>query len=81
MRDGCVVFATQSVRSNLRQAARRAYAGEVDVFVVHCNETGGLYAVPVQDAPAGGEMRLRVSPAANGQRVGIRWAAQYQLPA
>jgi hypothetical protein len=43
-------------------------------------DTEGVYALDVEDA-ASSEGALRVEPAANGQEKGIRWAADYELPA
>jgi hypothetical protein len=79
LRNGTIVFNTQSVRSNMRGAYRRTYVGEIDYFAVHCQATDGVYFVPIEDAP-GGQGRLRLAPAINNQAVGIRWAADYELP-
>lgn len=80
LRNGAVRFRTQSVRCNSRRAYIRGYAGEIDVFLVYCAETGGTYAVPVDEARQS-EGALRVAPARNGQTRGIRWATEYELPA
>jgi hypothetical protein len=81
LRNGVVVFSTRSVRTNTHQTFFRDYTTEeVELFLVHCPETGAIYAVPVADAPAG-HGYLRVDPAKNGQRERIRWARDYELPA
>ena len=81
LRKGVVVFSTRSVRTNTRQTFFRDYTTkEVELFLVHCPETGAIYAVPVADAPAG-HGYLRVDPTKNGQEAGIRWARDYELPA
>ncbi len=81
LRKGVVVFGTRSVRTNTRQTFFRDYTTkEVELFLVHCPETGAIYAVPVADAPAG-HGYLRVDPTKNGQEAGIRWARDYELPA
>jgi hypothetical protein len=80
LRKGCVEFSTQSVRANTRQVILRGYKGEADLFLVHCPETNGIYAVPVDEAPTG-HGYLRVEPTRNGQQQGIRWARDYELPA
>lgn len=54
--------------------------GQVDLFIVYCPENRGLYAIPVEEVPPTG-MYLRVADARNGQRKGVRWAADYELPA
>jgi len=61
-------------------AERRSYVGEVDVFIVYCPDLDRIYAIPVDDVPLS-EGSLRVEPTANGQKKGIRWAADYELPA
>jgi hypothetical protein len=80
LRNGTVAFSTTSVRSNTRQTFFRGYSGEVELFLVYCPETDGIYAVPVDEAPAG-HAYLRVKPARNGQEERIRWARDYELPA
>lgn len=81
LRGGVVEFRTRSVRSNTARTATRGYVGEADIFLVHCPDTGGIYSVPVNDAPRGGHMYLRVDPTRNGQTQGVRWAKTYELPA
>jgi hypothetical protein len=51
-----------------------------DLFLVYCPDTAQVYAVDVDEA-ASSLGSLRVAPAANGQARGIRWAADYELPA
>ena len=80
LRNGCVVFQARSVRANRTGWFGRAYEGEVDLFVVYCPELARLYAVPIEVAPHGGG-RLRIDPTANNQARGVRWAADFELPA
>ncbi|HEX2161755.1 MAG TPA: group I intron-associated PD-(D/E)XK endonuclease [Thermoleophilaceae bacterium] len=80
LRRGVVHFNSESVRSNSKAALRRAYDGEAEIFVVYCQETDEIYAVPVADAPKRG-VTLRVEPTANSQAEGVRWARDYILPA
>jgi hypothetical protein len=80
LRRGAIVFNTTSVRSNRRGWFTRSYDGDAEVFLVHCPDTSGIYAVPVKEAPAGSGL-LRVTPTRNGQVEGIRWARDYELPA
>jgi PD-(D/E)XK endonuclease len=70
----------QHPRSNRRRAFLRAYHGEADVFLVYCPDTERVYALDVDDA-ASSNCSLRVAPVANGQAKGVRWAADYELPA
>jgi len=51
------------------------------VFIVHCPETDRIYAVPVGESGGLKAASLRVSAPANNQARGIRWAADYELPA
>ena len=80
MRGGVIKFNTVSVRANTRRAVIRAYTGEADLFLVYCPDTGRVYALTVDEATSS-SCALRVAPAANGQAKGVRWAADYELPA
>jgi hypothetical protein len=80
LRGGRIIFSTASVRSNTRNAFFRGYTGVADLFMVFCPDTDRLYALPVEEA-AKSNCALRVDPTANGQEDGIRWAADYELPA
>jgi PD-(D/E)XK endonuclease len=51
------------------------------LFIVHCPETDRIYAVPVGESGVLKAASLRVSAPANNQARGIRWAADYELPA
>ena len=78
--NGVIRFNTVSIRSNTRQTFRRSYLGDADVFLIYCPETDRVYAVDVEEA-ASGKGALRVAPTANSQAKGVRWAAEYELPA
>jgi hypothetical protein len=80
LRRGAILFNTQSIRSNMTGTVRRSYRGEIDLFAVYCPETDRIYAVPVADA-TDTLGTLRVDPPGNGQAKGVRWAADYELPA
>jgi hypothetical protein len=58
---------------------RRAYDGEVDDFAVFCPELGAVYLIPIEDLKPKRQATLRVDPPRNGQRDGIRFAAQYEI--
>jgi hypothetical protein len=77
---GVIRFNTVSIRSNTKQTFRRPYRGDADVFLIYCPETDRVYAVDVEEA-ASGKGALRVAPTANSQAKGVRWAAEYELPA
>ena len=76
---GVIEFNTVSIRTNTHEILVRGYEGEVELFLVHCPDVDGIYAVPVEDV---GTRRgyLRVAPSRNGQRAGVRWARDYELP-
>ena len=80
LRKGVVTFRTRSVRSNTKHAIVRGYEGEVDVFLVFCPDTGKVYVVSIGEATSA-QGSLRVEPTTNGQKCGIRWARDYELPA
>jgi hypothetical protein len=80
LRKGVIRFNPFSVRSNTRQTFRRSYHGEAELFLVYCPETDRVYAVGIEEA-ASGIGALRVAPTANCQAKGVRWAADYELPA
>lgn len=79
MDGGAIAFNTSSNHYH-RGEGRRDYQGEVDFFGVYCPITNEVYLVPIEDvAEANTNARLRVEPARNGQRKGIRWAKDYVL--
>ena len=79
LRNGCVLFSAKSVRCNTRTAIVRDYKDDVELFLVHCPDNGGLYAVPIEEATRT-LGTLRVDPTVNGQDKGVRWARDYELP-
>jgi PD-(D/E)XK endonuclease len=80
LRNGRVCFPTASTRVNTVRAFTRAYAGEIDLFLIYCPETDRVYALDIEEASSGQGV-LRVDPTANGQAKRIRWAADHELPA
>ncbi len=80
LRNGCILFRAVSIRSNTTKALVRGYRGEADLFLVYCADTEQVYAVDVEEVGAC-EVKLRVAPTAYNQERGIRWAADYLLPA
>jgi PD-(D/E)XK endonuclease len=79
LRNGCVMFPAYSMRSNTRKSWRRDYKDDVELFLVYCPETGGIYAIPIEEATHT-HGTLRIDPTANGQDKGVRWARDYELP-
>jgi len=80
LRGGRICFKTASTGANTLRGFTRPYDGEIELFLVCCRDTDRVYAVDV-DVAASSEGVLRVEPTANGQAKGIRWAADYELPA
>ena len=84
LRNGVIRFNTSSSTAHHRRAGREPHAsnqdyrGEADLFAVHCVGTAGVYLVPVDEVGTR-EASLRVAPVRNGQRVGIRFAADFEL--
>lgn len=74
--NGVILFPTRSTRANMRSVTTKTYTGEIDLFMIYCRETGGIYAVPIEDATGG---HLRVDPPENGQARRVRWASDYEL--
>jgi hypothetical protein len=72
---GCVVF---NCRSTDHGRGPQSYRGLADIFGVYFPPTAAVYLVPL-DAIATCEGRLRLEPALNNQRKGIRLASEYEI--
>ena len=82
LRQGAVRFNlyTMAQEHGSRRHICQRYDDRVDFYGVYCPETGKVYLVPsaaVCTSKALGV--LRVSPPANNQAKGIRWASEYEL--
>ena len=62
---------------NTRERIERSYEG-IDLFGIYCGELDRVFLVPVVDVGRT-EVHLRIEPARNGQRKGIRIADPYEL--
>ncbi len=71
---GSIVFRTCSNTANVPLH----YRGEIDRFGVYSPELNLVYLVPVADVALRRGF-LRHEPARNGQRAGVRWAADYLI--
>lgn len=80
IRRGAVLFNARSVQVNTQRAYTRTYEGQIDLFAVYCPENDRVYAVPAEEATTTVGC-LRIDPTANNQAKGVRWAADYELPA
>jgi PD-(D/E)XK endonuclease len=73
--NGCLVFNSRATDHGRGQLS---YAGLADMFGVYFPPTQGVYLVPVGEVP-GFVGRLRVEPARNSQKRGVRLAASYEI--
>ena len=85
LRNGCVDVQRPAASGRIHgEALVRDYKDEVELFMVHCPETGGIYAVPIDEATRS-HGTLRIDPTANGQDkarsvgAGLRAAGVAQL--
>jgi hypothetical protein len=75
-RQGCLTFkGRRRVRDSRYDGMRRYKEGEVDFFAVHFPPAASIYVVPF--GVIGIDGFLRLTPALNGQRKLIRWAADF----
>jgi PD-(D/E)XK endonuclease len=76
------VIRCYSARRDAQGLVRRLYtADEVDALAAYCAELDACYFVPFRGVPRGGTLQLRLERALNNQRVGERWAKQYESAA
>jgi hypothetical protein len=81
LREGAVNFKTCSSYAHHPhpKMPARDYRGEVDWFAVYCPDNGGVYLIPLVDLTTRWQARIRVEPARNAQRKGVRAAAFYEI--
>jgi len=72
---GCLIF---NARSTDHGRGPQSYVGLADIFGVYFPPKQTVYLVPI-DGVANYEGRLRVEPARNNQRRGIRMAADFGI--
>jgi PD-(D/E)XK endonuclease len=75
LRGGCAQYKSQRRQPGASLTRRPYKNSEVDYFVVNCPGNGTIYAVPAENH--GGQGRLRLEPARNGQSKLVRWAEDY----
>ncbi len=81
LRNGAVIFnacSSYAHHPNPR-VVKRDYQGQIDYFAVFCQETRTSYLIPITDVKTRYQAGLRVDPPRNNQRVGIRFAADYEI--
>lgn len=76
---GAVEFETSSNSRAAGRCAHRAYHGQIDAFGVYSPDLDRAYIVPITAVAATREARLRLEPAKNGQKAGVRMAAEFQI--
>lgn len=72
---GCLAF---NCRSTDHGRGRVPYDGLADLFAVHLPAMDAIYLIPVGAVP-GHLGRLRLEPAKNNQRRGVRFAADFEI--
>jgi hypothetical protein len=73
--EGCVTF---NSRTTDHGRGRRPYLGLADAFGVYFPPSRAVYLVPVCEVSTF-QVRLRLQPARNNQRQGVRLAADYEI--
>lgn len=74
---GVIEFSCRSCRSNTQSNLQRKYtANEVDYFCTYWDNM--CYLVPINECSV--SKKLRFIPPKNGQKVGITFASNYELP-
>lgn len=80
--DVVLVKSRCSYHSPTRGYVRSTYtADEVDAIAAYCHDNHRCYFLPIEEISGIGHVSLRLSPARNGQRAGVRMAADYELGA
>ena len=75
VRDGAAIYFRTHSNTN---KARMSYVGEIDAFGLWCPALQTAYLLPIGDAPKQ-VGHLRLAPAANNQRSGVRFASEYEI--
>jgi len=80
-RGGLVEFKVCSSYAHLPspRARGRHYEGEVDYFAIYCPQASGVYLIPIGDVPNRWTGSLRLEPTRNQQRLGVRYASDYEI--
>jgi PD-(D/E)XK endonuclease len=79
--DNVVVVRCYSNRRARHGFVRRRYtADEIDAYAAYCRELDRCFFLPI-DQFSVNEVRLRVGPTRNNQRIGITWADDFEFAA
>lgn len=71
----CMVF---NARSTDHGNGAGSYRGLAELFAVYFRERDQVYLIPVQGLPTG-RPHFRLAPARNNQRVGVRFARDFEV--
>ena len=72
-------YSSRRTRDGLR---RRIYtANEIDALAAYCPDNERCYYVPFESFSARTQIHLRLAATQNNQRLGIRWAEDYEFAA
>ena len=78
MKDGFIVFRARNF--DARRPSDVSYRGQIEAFGVFCPQNGRTYLVPMAPLTASDSTaRLRLRPARNGQRTGVRRAEEFDI--
>ena len=78
---GVVSVRMGTCRLTPRGYVRTTYdAREVDAFGIYCAALDKCYLLPIEEASGQIHIHLRVKPAMNNLRAGVKWAAQFEFP-
>ena len=83
LRNGSVLFNSCSSYAHHPnpRVVKRDYQGQIDYFAVFCPEARKSYLVPIADVKTKYTAVLRIDPPRNNQRLGVRFAADYEIGA
>jgi PD-(D/E)XK endonuclease len=79
-RNGVVVIGTRSCRHTPRGYVRSSYTSrEIDAIAVYCMDLNTCYFLPIEEIDGSSTVHLCLTPAANNQRVAVRYAAHFEF--
>jgi PD-(D/E)XK endonuclease len=73
------VYSTRRTATGLRRNTYKP--GEFDVLAAYCAAIDRVYAIPYEQIAGASQLLLRLSPARNNQRIGIRTAKDFEFGA
>lgn len=77
-KNGCVVAELRRTQRSNGETVHNGYdSTEIDEFAIYCPETGEVYSVTIDDAPATGIMLRIEDPEIDDPN--IRWASDYLI--